>query len=65
MGSLATQESAVSDFIEILQAHLGNCERLGKYVEAEIARCVIGPPVFVRGSRWLTLTLAPLQEAPR
>lgn len=38
MGSLATQDSAVADFLEILEEHRKNCERLGKYVEAEIAR---------------------------
>jgi hypothetical protein len=40
MGSLADQDSAVHDFMEILEEHRKNCERLGKYVEAEIARCV-------------------------
>lgn len=38
MGSLADQDSAVNDFLEILEEHRKNCERLGKYVEAEIAR---------------------------
>jgi hypothetical protein len=38
MSSLADQESAVQDFIETLEAHQRNCERLGRFVEAEIAR---------------------------
>jgi hypothetical protein len=38
MGSLNDQESAISDLLEVLDAHRDNCERLGKYVEAEIAR---------------------------
>ncbi|CAM9914508.1 unnamed protein product [Phaeothamnion confervicola] len=34
----ATEDSAVQDFLEILEEHRRNCERLGKYVEAEIAK---------------------------
>ncbi|CAM9518455.1 unnamed protein product, partial [Choristocarpus tenellus] len=33
-----TEESAVKDFLEILEEHRRNCERQGKYVEAEIAK---------------------------
>ena len=36
MSSLADQESAVQDFIETLEAHQRNCERLGRFVEAEL-----------------------------
>ena len=38
MGSLHDQETAISDLLEILDEHRGNCERMGKYMEAEIAR---------------------------
>jgi hypothetical protein len=31
-------DSAVQDFLEILEEHRKNCERQGKYVEAEIAK---------------------------
>ncbi|KAJ1457369.1 hypothetical protein M885DRAFT_515453 [Pelagophyceae sp. CCMP2097] len=31
------EESAVADFLQILEEHRKNCERQGKYVEAEIA----------------------------
>ena len=34
----ANEESAVLDFLEILEEHRKNCERQGKYVEAEIAK---------------------------
>lgn len=34
----STEESAVQDFLEILEEHRKNCERQGKYVEAEIAK---------------------------
>ena len=33
-----SEESAVQDFLEILEEHRKNCERQGKYVEAEIAK---------------------------
>ena len=33
-----TEDTAVSDFLEILEEHRKNCERQGKYVEAEIAK---------------------------
>ncbi len=33
-----TEDSAVQDFLEILEEHRKNCERQGKYVEAEIAK---------------------------
>ncbi|KAG5190232.1 hypothetical protein JKP88DRAFT_299584 [Tribonema minus] len=32
------EDSAVQDFLEILEEHRRNCERQGKYVEAEIAK---------------------------
>ena len=32
------EESAVADFLQILEEHRKNCERQGKYVEAEIAK---------------------------
>lgn len=32
------EDSAVQDFISILEDHRHNCERQGKYVEAEIAK---------------------------
>lgn len=32
------QQEALADFLEILTAHRRNCERLGKYPEAEVAR---------------------------
>jgi hypothetical protein len=38
VAGLADQAEAVSEFIEILNEHRRNCERLGRYVEAEIAR---------------------------
>jgi len=38
MSSLADQEDAVQDFMNILNEHRRNCEKLGRYVEAEIAR---------------------------
>jgi len=38
MSSLADQESAVQDFLYALQQHQRNCERLGRYTEAEIAK---------------------------
>jgi len=31
-------EVALDDFLDILKEHRRNCERLGRYVEAEIAR---------------------------
>lgn len=33
-----TQESAIADFLQILEAHRKNCEQQGKYVEAEVAK---------------------------
>lgn len=33
-----TEETAVQDFIQILEEHRKNCEKQGKYVEAEIAK---------------------------
>jgi len=33
-----SEESAVQDFLSILEEHRKNCERQGKYVEAEIAK---------------------------
>eukprot|EP00981_Chlorochromonas_danica_P009035 scaffold2437_cov179-Ochromonas_danica.AAC.1 len=33
-----TEDAAVQDFLEILEEHRKNCERQGKYVEAEIAK---------------------------
>ena len=33
-----SEDSAVHDFLEILEEHRKNCERQGKYVEAEIAK---------------------------
>ena len=38
MGSLNDQETAIADLMEVLDAHRANSQRLGKYVEAEIAR---------------------------
>ena len=32
----ASEDSAVQDFLQILEEHRKNCERQGKYVEAEI-----------------------------
>ncbi|KAL7688535.1 hypothetical protein Plhal304r1_c019g0069371 [Plasmopara halstedii] len=32
------EDSAVNDFLLILEEHRKNCERLGKYVEAEVAK---------------------------
>jgi cobalamin biosynthesis Mg chelatase CobN len=32
------EDTAVQDFLEILEEHRKNCERPGKYVEAEIAK---------------------------
>ena len=34
----STEDTAVQDFLEILEEHRKNCERQGKYVEAEIAK---------------------------
>ena len=34
----ATDESAVADFLAILEEHRKMCERQGKYVEADIAK---------------------------
>jgi len=36
--TLETEDSAVQDFLQILEEHRKNCERQGKYVEAEIAK---------------------------
>lgn len=33
-----TQESAIADFLQILEEHRKNCEQQGKYVEAEVAK---------------------------
>lgn len=33
-----TEDSAVQDFLQILEEHRKNCEKQGKYVEAEIAK---------------------------
>lgn len=39
MGTMENpEESAVQDFLQILEEHRKNCERQGKYVEAEIAK---------------------------
>merc|ERR1711959_586551 len=32
------EDTAVADFLQILEEHRKNCERQGKYVEAEIAK---------------------------
>ncbi len=32
------EDSAVQDFLQILEEHRKNCEKQGKYVEAEIAK---------------------------
>jgi len=37
-GGLETEDTAVQDFLQILEEHRKNCERQGKYVEAEIAK---------------------------
>ena len=34
----SAEDSAVQDFLQILEEHRKNCERQGKYVEAEIAK---------------------------
>jgi hypothetical protein len=34
----SNEDAAVQDFLEILEEHRKNCERQGKYVEAEIAK---------------------------
>mmetsp|Transcript_8983 Transcript_8983/g.11913 ORF Transcript_8983/g.11913 Transcript_8983/m.11913 type:complete len:262 (+) Transcript_8983:109-894(+) len=34
----ASEDSAVQDFLQILEEHRRNCERQGKYVEADIAK---------------------------
>uniref|UniRef100_A0A7S2SB13 Uncharacterized protein n=1 Tax=Rhizochromulina marina TaxID=1034831 RepID=A0A7S2SB13_9STRA len=34
----SAEDSAVADFLQILEEHRKNCERQGKYVEAEIAK---------------------------
>jgi len=34
----ANEDSAVQDFLQILEEHRKNCEKQGKYVEAEIAK---------------------------
>ena len=34
----AREDSAVQDFLQILEEHRKNCEKQGKYVEAEIAK---------------------------
>jgi hypothetical protein len=34
----SNEDTAVQDFLEILEEHRKNCERQGKYVEAEIAK---------------------------
>jgi hypothetical protein len=36
--TMDNEDSAVQDFLEILEEHRKNCERQGKYVEAEIAK---------------------------
>ncbi|KAL3774834.1 hypothetical protein ACHAWO_003543 [Cyclotella atomus] len=33
-----TQETAIADFLQILEEHRKNCEQQGKYVEAEVAK---------------------------
>lgn len=33
-----TQESAIADFLQILEEHRKNCEQQGRYVEAEVAK---------------------------
>jgi hypothetical protein len=38
MASMADQADAVAEFMETLNEHRKNCEALGRYVEAEIAR---------------------------
>jgi hypothetical protein len=38
MSGDASEDSAVQDFLQILEEHRKNCERQGKYVEAEIAK---------------------------
>mmetsp|Transcript_29771 Transcript_29771/g.43681 ORF Transcript_29771/g.43681 Transcript_29771/m.43681 type:complete len:276 (-) Transcript_29771:210-1037(-) len=35
---MCDQESAIADFLQILEEHRKNCEQQGKYVEAEIAK---------------------------
>ena len=42
MSGDASEDSAVQDFLQILEEHRKNCERQGKYVEAEIAKNRIG-----------------------
>ena len=34
----SSEDTAVQDFLEILEEHRKNCERQGKYVEAEISK---------------------------
>ena len=34
----SAEDNAVQDFLQILEEHRKNCERQGKYVEAEIAK---------------------------
>lgn len=35
---MGDEDSAVQDFLQILEEHRKNCEQQGKYVEAEIAK---------------------------
>lgn len=39
---LQAQEGALNEFIDILNDHVTNSIKLGKYIEAEIARLVLG-----------------------
>jgi|SaaInlStandDraft_5_1057022.scaffolds.fasta_scaffold53925_3 hypothetical protein len=38
MEEIDNEETAVQDFLQILEEHRKNCESQGKYVEAEIAK---------------------------
>ncbi len=34
-------DDAVAEFSATLESHMKNCERLGRYAEADVARCVL------------------------
>lgn len=38
MSDEAVEAGAVGDFLQILEEHMKNCERAGKYIEADLAK---------------------------
>lgn len=51
MDALLAQEAALAEFVGTLEAHVANCVRGGRYIEAEVARVRLGEVWAAEGDR--------------